>query len=66
MNIRINGKDETVDTTVNLIELVTKKGLCPEKIVIEHNSIIVPKEDWHKTAVNENDAIEIVSFVGGG
>ena len=66
MIIKINGKDEVFDKRLNLAELVSSKKLSPEKIVIEQNLRIVPKEEWRDAVINENDRIEIVSFVGGG
>ena len=66
MVIKINGKEETIDTPVNLIELILGKGLVPDHIVIEHNFRIAPKDEWADIKLKENDNIEIVSFVGGG
>lgn len=66
MIIKINGKDEMIDKIKNIFELITDKGLSCEKIVVEHNFSIIPKEEWEKIVLNENDNLEIVSFVGGG
>jgi len=66
MKIKINGKDESVERSVNISELISKKGLSCDKIVVEHNLRIVYKEEWAGIALQENDNIEIVSFVGGG
>ena len=66
MVIKINGRIEALDRTRTIAELVSKKGLSPERIVIEHNLRIVPKEEWSGIALQENDNVEIVSFVGGG
>lgn len=66
MKIRINGKEEAVGSIKSLEDLVSEKQLVPEHIVVEHNSRIVPREEWQKTTVAENDNVEIVSFVGGG
>lgn len=66
MLININGKPEEVKIKSSLTELILSKGLCAEKVVIEHNLRIVPKEEWQNTPLEENDKIEIVSFVGGG
>jgi len=66
MIIKINGKDETVGKKLNLAELVAAKKLSPEKIVIEYNLRIVPRDEWRNVILRENDHIEIVSFVGGG
>jgi len=66
MRIRINGKEEAVDDISSIAELVSIKNLSCDRIVIEHNSRILPKEEWPGAAIRENDVIEIVSFVGGG
>ena len=66
MNIKINGTEESFDKEVSLLELTELKGLNPEKIVVEHNMKIIPKEELTVTMVKEDDNLEIVSFVGGG
>ena len=66
MIIKINGKDETVEKKLNLAEFVVAKKLSPEKIVIEYNLRIVPRDKWRNVILQESDHIEIVSFVGGG
>ncbi len=66
MVIRINGKDETIDRPKNIMELIVGKGLVPEHIVVEHNFRIALKDEWFDIRLEENDNIEIISFVGGG
>ena len=66
MNVKINGKDETVNNATNLLDLILSKKLCSEKIVVEHNFNILPKEKWKEIILLENDSLEIISFVGGG
>ncbi len=66
MIIKINGKSETLEKNLNLAELVATKALVPEAVVLEHNFRIVPKDEWRTVTLEENDTVEIVSFVGGG
>lgn len=66
MIIKINGKTETIEKLATVGELVSKKALAPERIVVEHNLRILPREEWHKVILRDNDNIEIVSFVQGG
>ena len=66
MKIKINGREEELTQKKSLFEVISDKGLIPDHVVVEHNSRIVPKEEWRKTTLTENDNIEIVSFVGGG
>lgn len=66
MNIRINGKVEALAGLQTIGALVAGKGLSADRIVVEHNSRIVPREDWPGIVLRDNDSVEIVSFVGGG
>jgi len=66
MKIKINGKEEEIENKSTLLELVKNRRLIPEKIVVEHNMKIISKENLSDVIVNEDDSIEIVSFVGGG
>jgi len=66
MNLRINGKNESINNVVNIRELILSKNLCLEKIVVEYNLNILPKEKWGEIVLQENDNLEIISFVGGG
>jgi sulfur carrier protein len=66
MFLRINGKEESIERPLSLDALVAAKGLCPDKIVVEHNFGIISKEDWPKIMLKDQDMIEIISFVGGG
>jgi sulfur carrier protein len=66
MILILNGKQESIEKPVTLDRLVAAKGLCPDKIVVEHNLSIIAKEDWPKIMLKDRDTVEIVSFVGGG
>ena len=66
MVITINGKSEEIKMQANLYELLLSKGLCLDNLVVEYNSLIVPKQKWQEIILKENDTIEVVSFVGGG
>jgi sulfur carrier protein len=65
MKIKINGKVESAKAA-NIAALIAEKGLSPAKIIVEHNRSIVPKEEWARAGLKEDDIVEIVSFVGGG
>jgi sulfur carrier protein len=66
MILTLNGKQASIEKSVTLDALIAVKGLCPDKIVVEHNFSIIAKEDWPKITLKDQDMIEIVSFVGGG
>ena len=36
------------------------------QIAVEHNYVILDKEDYAKVVLKDDDILEIVSFMGGG
>jgi thiamine biosynthesis protein ThiS len=46
-----------------LIELLGTKS---DRVAVELNREIVPRDRWAETVLSEGDRLEIVHFVGGG
>ncbi|MCJ8502457.1 sulfur carrier protein ThiS [Desulfatitalea alkaliphila] len=65
MQITINGQLERI-AQETLEEMVRRKGLAPEHLVLEHNREVVPRERWAQVALQEGDVVELLRFVGGG
>jgi thiamine biosynthesis protein ThiS len=65
MNLTINGEPQ-VSTAETLGALVETLGMKPDRVAIELNREIVPREQWPQTPLHEGDRLEIVHFVGGG
>jgi thiamine biosynthesis protein ThiS len=38
----------------------------PDRVAIELNREIVPRDQWPQTPLHDGDRLEIVHFVGGG
>ena len=66
MKLQINGEDKTYDGPLTLATLISQMGLKADRVAIELNLSIVPRELWLETNLNEGDRLEIVHFVGGG
>lgn len=66
MLITVNGKQEVLTDDMTLLEYLTYKGLKLDGVVVEYNGGILKQEQWEDITLNEKDALEIVSFVGGG
>lgn len=66
MIVKINGEEKRVEDKINLMALAENSKLPLERIVIEHNLRIVPRQEWAKIVLRANDAVEILSFMGGG
>lgn len=63
--IKINGQD-TKFSDISLKELLEKCNFDSEKVAVELNEEIISKKEFDKIKINDNDKIEVVSFVGGG
>ena len=46
--------------------LVERLGMKVDRVAIELNRDIVPRDRWGDTVLNESDRLEVVHFVGGG
>ena len=64
--IQLNGKKVTVKLNYTLFDLLKKYKLINKKVAVEHNGIIIPKANYKKKNLKNNDKIEIVHFIGGG
>jgi thiamine biosynthesis protein ThiS len=65
MNLTINGENRSVSAE-SLTSLVEELGMKPDRVAIELNREIVPRDRWPQTALTDGDEVEIVHFVGGG
>jgi len=67
MNLKLNGKAiEIKEENVSLYDFLVSRQFEPERLVVELNFEIVPKEKWKDVILKENDTIEVLRFVGGG
>jgi len=62
----LNGKPTEIKPGETLLSLLGSLGYKPGRVAAELNGKIIPREDYATTALNENDRLEIVCFVGGG
>jgi thiamine biosynthesis protein ThiS len=65
MNLTINGENQ-ISSAETLGALVAGLGMKPDRVAIELNREIVPREQWSQTPLHDGDRLEIVHFVGGG
>ena len=65
MMVTVNGKSRELPDGETLRALVARYDLTPEKVAIELNRRLVRKEKYDQPLV-QGDAVEIVTFVGGG
>jgi sulfur carrier protein len=69
MKLHINGDERQFDshpTPFTFAALVEILGMKADRVAVELNREIVPRDRWAGTALQEGDRLEIVHFVGGG
>lgn len=64
--MQVNGKEYALKESRSLVELLKELKVDPNRIVVEINYEIVNREDIDGRLLNEDDSIEIISFMGGG
>ena len=78
MNITLNGAQHAVPHSASITTLVTQitgrqlaaNGQATDGrklgVAVAHNSEVVPRSQWHATALAEGDNVELVTAVQGG
>jgi thiamine biosynthesis protein ThiS len=69
MKLQINGEERTFDDSpipFTLAALIDILGMKPDRVAVELNRDIVPRDLWPNTKLTEGDRLEVVHFVGGG
>jgi thiamine biosynthesis protein ThiS len=64
--IVVNGELRDVLPGATIEAFLRAHDLDPDLVVVERNGAIVPRRDFATTALEHDDALEIVHFVGGG
>ncbi len=71
MKILINGEDRSFDdappsTPFTLSALIETLGMKSDRVAVELNRDIAPRDRWPHIELKDGDSLEIVHFVGGG
>jgi sulfur carrier protein len=71
MKLQINGEESIFETvpgqdTSTLAALIELLSMKPDRVAVELNLEIVPRDRWSETLLKDGDRLEIVHFVGGG
>jgi thiamine biosynthesis protein ThiS len=66
MKLMVNGEEKEFSVSATVLDVVQSLGLTPAQVAVERNLEIVPRATYSQVTVEENDKIEVVTFVGGG
>jgi sulfur carrier protein len=66
MTLTINGATREFNSASSLSALLIQLNLKFDRIAVELNRELIPRDRWDATQLADGDKLEIVHFVGGG
>ena len=66
MQIQLNGESFVLEEDININDFLKKLTIDKNKVAIELNKNVVPKNSYSNTVITNKDVIEVVTFIGGG
>lgn len=64
--LRINGKQVDLEAPTRLLDYLTRLGVDPRAVAVEHNGEIIERDRYPEVVLQADDVVEIVRMVGGG
>jgi sulfur carrier protein len=66
IRLEINGEARDVPAGLNVAGLLAHLAIVSNRVAIERNHDILPRDQWETTLLAAGDRFEIVHLVGGG
>jgi thiamine biosynthesis protein ThiS len=66
LTIRLNGEPFEIAGPVSISALLATLNIDSRIVAVEHNVVVVKRQQYDETMVADGDEVEIVRFVGGG
>jgi len=66
MDIQVNGESQTFQDGLTVTDLLQQLDIRTEQVAVELNLQILDRDDFSTSILRHGDAIEILSFIGGG
>ena len=66
MRVQVNGQWQELPEQTTVADLLESLSLPARRVAVEMNREILPRAQYAETRLGENDALEIVTLVGGG
>lgn len=66
MKITVNGKTQEVEDGLTVTGLLGLLQLDSSRVAVERNQDVVPRTEFPRLELLDQDIIEVVQFVGGG
>jgi thiamine biosynthesis protein ThiS len=66
MQVKVNGEASELPEAMTILQLLEKLKVRRDIVAVEVNREIVPRACHGDRRLREGDAVEVVTFVGGG
>jgi sulfur carrier protein len=66
MQVKVNGEASELPEAMTILQLLEKLNVRQDIVAVEVNREIVPRARHGDRRLREGDAVEVVTFVGGG
>lgn len=66
VEVILNGERRSVPADLSIGQLLAHLSISADRVAVERNRALVPREAWEQVRVESGDELEIVHFVGGG
>jgi len=66
ITIQLNGDRYDLPGPATIDDLLARLEIDPRRVAVERNFVVVKRDRYGATAIEQGDQIEIVNFVGGG
>ena len=66
ITIQLNGDPYDLPAPASIADLLARLEIDPRGVAVERNFVVIKRDQYGTTAIENGDQIEIVNFVGGG
>jgi thiamine biosynthesis protein ThiS len=66
ITVHLNGEPREIPEGLTLATLLEWLKLPADRVAVERNLEIVPRDRWLEVPIESGDRLEVVHFVGGG
>jgi thiamine biosynthesis protein ThiS len=66
VTIRLNGEPYEIAAPLTISGLLATLDIDPRRVAVEHNLVVIKRDRYDSTVVDNGDEVEIVNLVGGG
>jgi sulfur carrier protein len=66
LTIRLNGEPYEIAAPLTISDLLARLDIDARRVAVEHNLLVIKRDRYDTTVIDNGDEVEIVNFVGGG